>query len=30
MTNADVQRAFEEDLPPSLRFEGKQSLDVVL
>ncbi len=26
MTNADVQRAFEENLPASLRFEGKQSL----
>ncbi len=26
MTNADVQRAFEENLPTSLRFEGKQSL----
>jgi len=26
MTNADVQHAFEKNLPPSLRFEGKQSL----
>lgn len=26
MTNADVERAFEENLPVSLRFEGKQSL----
>jgi hypothetical protein len=26
VTNADVERAFEENLPPSLQFEGKQSL----
>jgi aminopeptidase N len=27
MTLRDVQQAFEEDLPPSLRYEGRKSLD---